>query len=114
LEFLLLSKSDDLDWHRGSYLRLPHKRNLNPMPAKVRDRIVNFRLSQEEYRILQEASAARGARNISDFTRSEVLAFLKDSATLGEQLTRRFALIEAQIATMQCAIAHLNSGLRSV
>ena len=80
------------------------------MPAKVRDRIVVFRLSQDEYRTLKEACEARGARNLSDFTRSEVLAFL-NSGTLAEHLTRRFALIEAQIAAMQSAIARINQGL---
>ena len=59
------------------------------MAAKVRDRIVNFRLSQDEYRILQEASEARGARNISDFTRSEVLAFLMSRLHRVRVLQRR-------------------------
>jgi hypothetical protein len=39
-----------------------------------------------------------------------VLAFL-NSGTLAEHLTRRFALIEAQIAAMQSAIARINQGL---
>jgi hypothetical protein len=50
---------------------------------------------------------------LSDFTRSEVLAFL-NSGTLAEHLTRRFALIEAEIAAMQSAIARLDQSLEGV
>jgi len=83
------------------------------MHPKVRNRIVVFRLSQDEYRSLKEACESRGARNLSDFTRSEVLATLH-AGTLAEHLTRRFALIEAQIATMQSAIARLDQSLEGV
>ncbi len=37
---------------------------------KRRSRIVSFRLSQEEYDSLKSVSATRGARSVSDFTRS--------------------------------------------
>jgi hypothetical protein len=37
---------------------------------KKRSRIVSFRLSQEEYDSLKSVSATRGARSVSDFTRS--------------------------------------------
>ncbi len=85
----------------------------NPMSPRVRNRVVVFRLSQEEYRSLKEACESRGARNLSDFTRSELLASLQ-SGSLAEHLTRRFAMIEAQIVTMQSAIAHLNQSLQGV
>ena len=38
-----------------------------------RDRLVIFRLSQDEYEKLKAASERHGARNLSDFTRGEVL-----------------------------------------
>jgi uncharacterized protein (DUF1778 family) len=78
--------------------------------AKTRDRIIVFRVTQDEYRSLKEACASPGARNLSDFTRSEVLAALH-SGSVAEYLTRRFESIETQIATMQSAIAHLNRSL---
>lgn len=78
-----------------------------------RDRIVVFRLSQDEYRSLKEACESRGARNLSDFTRSELLASLH-AGTMDEQLARRFAMIEAQIAAMQSAIANLNRTLEGI
>ena len=40
---------------------------------KRRDRIVLFRLTRDEYQRLRKASAASGARSISDFTRKELL-----------------------------------------
>ena len=45
------------------------------MPVfKPRDRIVIFRLTQDEYDSLVTVCQKRGARNLTDFTRSEVLA----------------------------------------
>jgi hypothetical protein len=44
------------------------------MPVlKPRNRVVVFRLTQDEYQDLKTVSSARGARNISDFARSELL-----------------------------------------
>ena len=80
------------------------------MSAKTRDRIIVFRVTQDEYRSLKEACESRAARNLSDFTRSEVLGALH-SGFVAEYLTRRFESIETQIATMQSAIAHLNRSL---
>jgi len=37
---------------------------------KRRSRIVSFRLSDEEYKSLKSVSAQRGARSVSEFTRS--------------------------------------------
>ena len=43
---------------------------------KRRDRIVVFRLSQDEYEGLKAACAERGAASISSFARAEVLTSL--------------------------------------
>jgi hypothetical protein len=40
---------------------------------KPRNRIVIFRLTQEEYRQLESVSTADGARSLSEFARSKVL-----------------------------------------
>jgi hypothetical protein len=79
------------------------------MTSKPRNRIVVFRLSQEEYRSLQEACSRAGARNLSDFTRSEVLECVNSDA-LGGPLARRFASLEQQIATMQFQLNNLLQG----
>jgi hypothetical protein len=38
-----------------------------------RTRLVNFRLSEEEYQTLKEAAIQQGARSISDFARAAIL-----------------------------------------
>ena len=44
------------------------------MPVlKPRNRVVVFRLTQDEYEDLKTVCSVRGARNISDFARSELL-----------------------------------------
>ena len=56
---------------------------------KRRDRIVVFRLSQEEYEGLKTACAERGAPSISSFARSELLTALEQDRLSGvcRQLT---------------------------
>lgn len=41
--------------------------------SKPRNRLVIFRLTQEEYQQLEAVSAAGGARSLSEFARSKVL-----------------------------------------
>ena len=80
------------------------------MTSKPRNRIVVFRLSQEEYRSLREACNRAGARNLSDFTRSEVLERLNPDAH-GGHLANRFASLEQQIAAMQFQLNNLLQGV---
>jgi len=80
------------------------------MTSKPRNRIVVFRLSQEEYRSLQEACNRAGARNLSDFTRSEVLICL-NSDGYGGHLAHRFASLEQQIAAMQFQLNNVLQGV---
>jgi hypothetical protein len=79
------------------------------MTSNPRNRIVVFRLSQEEYRSLQDACNRAGARNLSDFTRSEVLEHLNPNCMAGS-LARRFATLEQQIAIMQFQLNNLLQG----
>ena len=80
------------------------------MTSKPRNRVVVFRLSQDEYRSLQEACARAGARNLSDFTRSEVLECVS-SDTSGGHMARRFASLEQQIALIQFQLDNLLQGV---
>jgi hypothetical protein len=80
------------------------------MTSKPRNRVVVFRLSQDEYRSLQEACNRAGARNLSDFTRSEVLECLNSDA-LGGHLARRFASLERQMAAIQFQLNNLLQGV---
>jgi len=45
-----------------------------------RDRLVVFRLTQEEYQLLQTACAAAGRRSVSEFTRAELLSIVKSNS----------------------------------
>ena len=75
------------------------------MLANPRNRVVVFRLSRDEYRILKDACSARGARNISDFTRSALLGHLDFD---------RFAAMEQKIADLQSVVARLNQLLEAM
>jgi hypothetical protein len=60
--------------------------------AKRRDRIVIFRLTIDEYENLKSVSITRGARNLSDFARTELLNCLErdpagNRVQLGESLS---------------------------
>jgi hypothetical protein len=72
----------------------------------ARNRIVVFRLSQDEYRNLKKACNSHGARNLSDFTRSEVLAFLHASL-VSKRIQDRSASLEERIAGLQSAVNDL-------
>lgn len=80
------------------------------MTTKPRNRIVVFRLSQDEYRSLQDACDRAGARNLSDFTRSEVLQFLNADCP-GGRLAHRFASLEQGLAMVQLQLGNLLQGV---
>ncbi len=90
------------------YLRTEPARSF--MTSNPRNRVVVFRLSQDEYRSLKEACERAGARNLSDFTRSEILEYLQSDA-LSDRLNRRLESLEQRIARMQL---QLNSVLQGV
>ena len=45
-----------------------------------RDRLVVFRLTKEEYRLLKSACVAAGRRSISEFTRAELLSIVQSDS----------------------------------
>lgn len=52
---------------------------------KPRNRLLIFRLTQEEYATLQAASSEKGARSLSEFARAQLFGSL-DAPALGQQL----------------------------
>ena len=68
--------------------------------------MVVFRLTQEEYRKLQEKCFAEGGRNVSDFTRSELLARI-DGEDSGGEVERRLHAVEQQLLALQCTVQDL-------
>lgn len=74
--------------------------------AKPRNRIVVFRLTQDEYRLLAEACRVRGGRNVSDFTRSELMATLSaEPGALGGG--GHFSGLHEGIVRIESALAQL-------
>ena len=72
----------------------------------VRNRMVIFRLTQEEYENLRSVCSERGGRNLSDFTRSELLNFL-GSEPLGQVMERRFSDVKQRLNDLQDAVGKL-------
>ena len=68
--------------------------------------MVVFRLTQEEYRRLQTACSAQGGRNVSDFTRSELLARIEGEDS-GDGLEKRLHAVEQQLLAVQCTVQNL-------
>jgi hypothetical protein len=79
------------------------------MITDPRNRVVVFRLAQEEYRKLKEISSRNGARNLSDFMRSELLAYIH-SGTINDHLQRRFEALEQRILELQSTTVSLLQG----
>ncbi len=82
------------------------------MTAQPRNRIVVFRLSQQEYMALKAACALHGGRNLSEFTRCEVLEYLKRSS-LPDAVRQTVGALEKEVADLRAALNHLNGLLGS-
>ncbi|MGC9950106.1 MAG: hypothetical protein ABSF64_27390 [Bryobacteraceae bacterium] len=80
------------------------------MVRSPRNRVVVFRLTQSEYQKLKEASDERGAANLSDFTRSEVLAFL-NSGTIPDAVRIGFAALEQEISRLRADVDSINRSI---
>jgi hypothetical protein len=75
--------------------------------SNYRNRLVVFRLTEEEYETLKRACAEKGARNLSEFTRSRVLGIARTDFA-GAMLQKRFLAIEQQLESLQDTLGRLN------
>lgn len=71
--------------------------------SKPRNRVVLFRLTQEEYQQVQEACVEGGARSVSDFARARILG----TAPSGSSLTQ----MQAQLAELTAAVERLSAAV---
>jgi len=78
-----------------------------------RNRIVVFRLSQEEYNCLRSACAASGGRNMSDFTRTELLTLVQSDGR-DSIMDRRFLEIERKLSELREVIQSLSERIAAV
>jgi hypothetical protein len=72
---------------------------------KRRDRLVIFRLTQDEFEGLKAACAERGASSLSAFARSELLNSLH-----GDRLSD----VHRQLSTLQSSVKHMTQILETI
>ena len=68
------------------------------MVTKPRNRILIFRLTQDEYQTLQNASCERGARSLSEFARNQLMNSI-EASPIGDQISELRSTI-SRIAEM--------------
>lgn len=84
------------------------------MAAKrPRNRIVVFRLSQDEFSSLKTACDEKGGHNLSEFTRTEVLTFLK-SRSEDSLIERRFRDMDRKLTDLQATIRQVATILDTI
>lgn len=80
--------------------------------TKPRNRLVNFRVSEDEFRSLREACESGGARSISDFARCAVLTTHSGKAETDEVLRLRLVLIEEKMSEVDAKLLLIARMLR--
>ena len=80
--------------------------------TKPRNRLVNFRVSEDEFQSLREASETGGARSISDFARCAVLLNHGGKPETNDILRLRLALIEEKMGEVDAKLLLIARMLR--
>ena len=80
--------------------------------TKPRNRLVNFRVSEDEFQSLREACETGGARSISDFARSAVLTNQIGKPESDDVLRLRLALIEEKMGEVDAKLLLIARMLR--
>ena len=79
-----------------------------PMPGHGKTKIVSFRLSETEYRYLQDLTAAKGARTLSEITRLVMCNMIDDAGSEApETLARRIGQLDRNVAALNAEIREL-------
>ncbi len=73
--------------------------------SKPRNRVVLFRLTQDEFNEIQHACEGGAARSVSDYARARILG-LSDTPSL--------ATLEHKIADLSRAVSHLTKLMESI
>jgi hypothetical protein len=76
---------------------------------KVRRRLVNFRVTDEELEQLKNAATSQGSRCLSDFARATMLQSLNPGARLTntESVDNRFAVLDRRLNVLEANVARL-------
>ena len=79
-----------------------------PAMLRRRSRLVNFRLTEDEYSRLHTACVTRGALSISDFARAAVLHSVGPNTDHSQaELTQRLGAIESNVGHLNGLIERL-------
>jgi hypothetical protein len=89
------------------------------MPVfKTRNRLVNFRLTQDELESLKMACLVKGSRNISDFARAAVLESIQSQTEPGMRIQSRLATLDSRVTeigvSIQCLADLLKGTLKGL
>ena len=76
------------------------------MNFKQRNRMVVFRLTEDEYESLRAACASAGARNLSDYTRSGLLALWHTDPLTG-LVQRQLADVSEKLGRLEDSVTQL-------
>ena len=74
---------------------------------RPRNRLVNFRMSEEEYEILRAACSLKGARSISDFARSAVLCSVGMEQQQEGSVQKRLSSLGHKVSELESRVERL-------
>ena len=74
---------------------------------RPRNRLVNFRLSEDEFEKLRGCCALFGARSISDFARSSVLSRLDQDPQQESQASHRIGHLDHKVSELEMRVGQL-------
>ena len=81
---------------------------------KPRNRLVNFRLTQEELESLRMACLVKGARNISDFARTAVLQLAASQIEPQGAILNQLSVLDTRLGVMEADLEHMKDLLKGV
>lgn len=74
---------------------------------RPRNRLVNFRLSEDEFEKLRDSCERFGARSISDFARSSVLARLEEGPEQAASPKTKIATLDNKVMELETRVSQL-------
>ncbi len=74
---------------------------------RPRNRLVNFRLSEEEFEKLKSSCELFGARSVSDFARNSVLTRMDQAAPGSEDSSGRLVNLDQKVNSLETRVGQL-------
>jgi uncharacterized protein (DUF1778 family) len=89
------------------------KRERSMAVLKTRNKLVNFRMTQDELDSLKMACLVKGSRNISDFARAAVLESIQAQTEPGMLVQSRLATLDTKVTEIGVSLQFLAELLKS-